>query len=195
MRAQAYTLEGFVAALLVVASLIVAMQLTAVTPLSASTANEHVENQQGRRAAGVVDAGAHNGTLGVTARYWNDTAGAVHGVTNGSYLPTSAPTTRFGAMLNRTLTEQRYAYNVEANYVTADGTVRSEWLVRMGTPSETVSVVSRTVTLYDGDVLYAEDGAPTNRTLANATSFYAPDVAPGRPLYNVVVLEVTLWRL
>jgi len=45
-RAQAHTLEAFAAAILLVAALTFALQATAVTPLSASTSNQHIENQQ-----------------------------------------------------------------------------------------------------------------------------------------------------
>lgn len=193
-RAQAYTLEAFVASILLIAGLVVAMQLTAVTPLSASTANEHVENQQGRLAAGVLDAGIENRTVKPTILSWNDTNGTVYG-TDASYYPTTGPSTAFGAVLNRTLSERRYAYNLDVEYVGARGDLRTERLVHMGTPSETVAVVSRTVTLYDGDRIRNRTGAPTGPTLTNASTFYAPDVAPGRPLYNVVRVEVVLWRL
>lgn len=193
-RAQAYTLEGVVAGVLLLASLVVAMQLTAVTPLSASTANEHVENQQGRLAAGVLDAAVENGSVEATILAWNDTNGTVYGV-NGTYYPTTAPPTAFGALLNRTLADRGYAYNLDVEYVTTEGRLRTEHLVRMGTPSETVAVVSRTVTLTDDDRLREHDGEPIDTTLADAETFYAPDVAPASPLYNVVRVEVVLWRL
>lgn len=194
-RAQVYTLEAFVAALLVLASLVVALQITAVTPLSASTANEHVENQQGRLAAGLLDTGAVNGTLKPTLLYWNDTNGMAHGVQNGSVAPAVGPPTAFGRLLDRTLSAERYAYNLKVSYLTTSGNHREEFLVRMGTPSETVASVSRTVTLYDDDRLYDASGDPTGPTLANATAFYAPDAAPQGPMYNVVRMEVVLWRL
>jgi hypothetical protein len=50
------------------------------------------------------------------------------------------------------------------------------------------------VTLYDDDVLYAADNTPTTHTLENSTTFYASDVSPG-PLYNVLEVEVVVWRM
>lgn len=63
MRGQAHTLEAFAAALLLISGLIFALQATAVTPLSASTSNQHIQNQQQLIASDILTTSAENETL------------------------------------------------------------------------------------------------------------------------------------
>ena len=62
-RGQAHTLEAFAAAILIVVGLTFALQATAVTPLSASTSNQHLENQQRAVATDLLETSAANGDL------------------------------------------------------------------------------------------------------------------------------------
>ena len=62
-RGQAYTLEAIIASVLLISSLVFALQVTVVTPLSASTSNQHIENQQRASAAGVLTAAQETGAL------------------------------------------------------------------------------------------------------------------------------------
>jgi hypothetical protein len=195
MRAQVHTLEAFVASLLLIASVVFALQVTAVTPLSASTASEHVENQQQRLAGGVLDVAVHNDSLKPTLLYWNESNGTFYGATRDGFYVSGGPPTPLGSLLERSLSERRIAYNLNVEYVTARGALREENVVHMGSPSDTVAAVSRTVTLYDDDVIYDASGAPTGLTLENSSTFYAPDAAPNSSVYNVVRVEVIVWRL
>jgi len=71
-RAQAHTLEAFAAAILLVAALTFALQATAVTPLlSASTSNQHIENQQRAVATDLLATSAENGDLEAAILHWN----------------------------------------------------------------------------------------------------------------------------
>lgn len=194
-RGQAFTLEGFVASLLLLVALLVVLQSTAVTPLSSSTSNQHVESQQAAMAAGALDAAAENGSLRAAVLAWNDDAGQFHGVSAEGYHPMGGPAGAFGALVNRTFTGNGIAFNVNVRYVGADGQPRTERLVFMGTPTDTSTRAVETVTLTDDDVLYAADGSTTNTTLAASETYYAPDVSPGGPLYNVVDVEVVVWRM
>lgn len=194
VRAQAFTLEAVTASLLLVAAVVFALGATALTPLSASTASQHVENQQGALAAGTLDAAEANGTLAPTVLYWNDSGGRFHGASAEGYYPNSGPPTAFGARLNRTFADRSIAFNVNVLYVSG-GEVRREPLVRLGTPSDNAVTATRRVTLTDDDVLRAPGGEPTDVPLSNASTFYAPDAAPSSPLYNVVRVEVVVWRM
>lgn len=193
-RGQVITLEAFLAAALVLASVVFALQVTAVTPMSASTSNERIESQQGRLAAGALDAAVQNGSLGPTIRYWNDSGASFHGAGQRGFYRNGAPATAFGDLLERVLRERSIAFNVDIQYVTREGALRQQELVHVGTPSDNVASVSRTVTLFDDDRLYDASGSRTNTTLAGASNFYAPDASPDSPVYNVVRVEVTVWR-
>lgn len=192
-RGQGHTLEGIVAALLIITSVAFALQVTAVTPLTASTASQHVETQYEHAATGVLATAAQNDDLAPTLRYWNDTGATFHHASDEGYYIGTAPPTRFGESLEQAFDEAGIAYNVDVTYVTADGTLQDRRLVHFGQPSDTAVTVSRTVVLYDSDPLLDRTGNRTDTQLSE-TNYFAPDAYDGH-LYNVVVVEVTIWRM
>jgi hypothetical protein len=190
-RGQAHTLEAFTAALLLVGSIIFALQVTAVTPLTASTSSQHIENQQLQVARGMLDSAVKNGSLREAALNWNDTAGAFADASDEGYYVTGGPSnTTFGAMVNRTFLDRGIAANVNVLYVTTAGDVRSERMVYVGSPSDNAVTATRTLTLYDDDTLL--NGSTT---LNGSSSYFAPDVDSDGNLYNVVRIEVIVWRM
>lgn len=197
-RGQAFTLEGFIAALLLLATVAFVINATAVTPLSSSTSSQHAETQGAGLVGGVLDAAAANDTLRPTVLYWNDSGGAFHNSTDGGTYTNCEVPTEFGTLLTRSVYDQGWACNVNVRYLDLDpvnGTTPVvQRVVDSGSPSDTSVRVVRTVTLYDDDVLYDANGDPTNTTLVNATTFYAPDSDPSGPVYNVVQVEVIAWR-
>lgn len=193
-RGQAFTLEAVAAALLLLASLLFALQATAVTPLSTSTANQQIQNQETGLATGVLDAAVANASVKPSLLYWNDSGGRFHGATDDGSYPNGGPPTEFGRMLNATFDNRSIAFNVNVLYLSASGDPRTEPLVHLGTPSDDAVRTTRTVTLLDTDVLYDADETPTNTSVTEAATFYAPDAAPESPVYNVVRVEVIVWR-
>lgn len=195
-RAQAFTLEGFVAALLLLATVAFVLNATAVTPLSSSTSSQHAETQGEGVVAGVVDAAAVDDTLRPTLLYWNNSSKTFHNVTTaGTYSNCDGLPTAFGALLNRSLYDQGWACNVNVRYVNATtGAVIVQPIVNSGTPSDNAVRAVRTVTLYDDDRLYYANGTLTNTTLGNTTGFYVDDVDGTSGLYAVVEVEVIAWR-
>ena len=193
-RGQAHTLEAFAAATILLASIVFALQVTAVTPLTASTSSQHIENQQEAVATGVLAAAAENGTLEPTVLYLNNSSGSFHGNTFEGQYVSGGPPTRLGETLNATFLERGIAFNLYVHHRTSDRTIRRETVVRMGGPSDNAISARWRVTLYDDDALYAADNTQTTHTLENTTTFYASDVSPG-PLYNVLEVEVVVWRM
>lgn len=195
-RAQAFTLEGFSAALILVASVVFALQVTAVTPLTASTSSQHIENQQSGVARGMLDSQVRNETLRPALLYWNETSGKFyHSNAEGSYALGGPPNLKFGKTLNRTFRDRGIAVNVNIRYITTSGTRRTVDMVQMGEPSDNGVTVRRLVTLYDSDVIYNKDGTKSSTTLEDSSEFYAPDASPNSPVYNVIVVEVITWRM
>ena len=195
-RGQAHTLEGFAAALLLVASVVFALQVTAVTPLTASTSSQHIENQQAGVARGLLASAVHNESLEPALLSWNESGGTFHDATADGYYALGGPKgLTFGRMLNRTFRDRGIAVNVNIQYLSADRNRRTVRLVYMGVPSDNSVTVTRMVTLQDDDVLYNAEGDPTDTTLTGATGFYAPDAAPDSPVYNVLSVEVVTWRM
>lgn len=197
MRAQAHTLEAIAAGIVVLASVVFALQVTAVTPLSASTASQHIENQQQASAAGVLDAARENGALDTAVRYWDDTNGTLHGTSGGGYTTdTEVNRTTLGRMLLDTFEARGVAFNVYFTYTTDTGSIVRTRFIYRGEPSDNAATAATTVALYDDDPLYAADGAPTNTTVNESTSYDA--LIPRQSssgLYNVVRVEVVVWRM
>lgn len=191
-RGQAITLEAFTAALLLIGGITFALQATAITPLTASTSSQHIENQQTQVAAGLLDSAVENGSLRAALLNWNESSGQFAGTGDeGYYAQGGPPGTVFGAMLNRTFRDRGIAFNVNVVYLTTNGESRVQQMVNFGVPSDNAVSVRRTVTLYDDDVLTG----PTSKSLDGSATFFAPDVSPGTGLYNVVHVEVVVWRM
>lgn len=194
-RGQAHTLEGISAAILVLASVIFALQVTAVTPLTASTASQHIENQHQGAAAGLLATADARGDLRPTVLYWNTTNSTFHGTGNDSFYTTGGPPTDFGRMLNQTFEENGIAFNVNLLYLTPDRDQRERQLVNLGRPSDHAVVVRTSVPIYDDDEIIAADNTSTGTTVENASTFYADDIDPQSNLYNVIRVEVVIWRM
>jgi hypothetical protein len=201
-RGQAYALEAVVASLILLSGLVFALQATAVTPLSASTSSQHIENQQAATAEGVLAAAAENGSIRVAVLNWNDGDGKFHGAEpDQSYHTNDAPDNEFGTLLSRAFDGRGIVFNVYVHYGVDrddDGVVeelQSRRMVYRGEPTDNAAAATRAVTLYDDDVLHDASSNPTGPTISG-TNFYADDVAtgPNSPVYNVVTVEVVVWR-
>lgn len=199
-RGQAHTLEGIVAAIVLLSSLVYALQVTAVTPLSASTASQHIENQEQATARGFLAATEENGELRDMLLYYNGTATGegFHGTgqqpsyTNDFDFPDEFA---FGRTLNETFSERGIAANVLLYPQTSDGVVDTPVrMVYRGAPSDNAVTASKVVTLYDDELLLEEDGTESSKSVENADTFYTSYDAPGR-VYNVVRVEVVVWRM
>jgi len=188
-RGQAHTLEGTIASLLLLVSLLVAFQATAVTPLTASTSSQHIENQLSNSARGVLSTAEADGELKPAVLYWNESASSFHNTPSNGFYTNDPPDNEFGRMLNATFDSRGIAYNVYLAYNGSENQVR---YVYRGQPSDNAVSVSRTVVLFDSDRLRTDIGG-TDRTVGNASSFYAPDV--GGNVYNVVTVRVVVWRI
>ncbi len=198
-RGQAHSLEAITAGMLLLASLLFALQVTAVTPLTGSTSSQHIENQQAKLAEGLLAAEAENDTVVRSLLAWNE-SGHFEGAEAGGFHG-GGPPTAFGNVLDSTLRNRNIAFNVNVFYVTSDGE-RSRHpirLVDLGSPSDHASTATRSFTLYDDDRLRSlnettESTEPTGTTLADA-DYFAPDADPGSRVYNVLEVEVVVWRM
>lgn len=177
--------------MLLLASVLFALQVTAVTPLTGSTSSQHIENQQAKLAEGVLAAEAENGTVVPTVLYWNQSSGQFHKADTSGYHG-GGPPTAFGNVLDETLRERNIAFDVNVYFVESDGDRSRQGMVDLGSPSDHASTATRAFTLYDDDRIRYENGS-LGPTLENA-SFFAPDTGDSR-IYNVVEVEVTVWRM
>jgi Ca2+-binding RTX toxin-like protein len=190
MRAQAHTLEGVSAAIVVVLAVVFALQSTAVTPLTASTASQHIETQHERAGSGLLETARSNGDITETLLYWNASGATFRNADDEGYYIGEPPDTAFGQALNETFDESAVAYNVNVYYVGPEGNRQQRRVVYHGEPSSDAVAATRVVTLYDDQTLTGSD-----TTVENASYFEprAPET-PG-PAYAVVEVEVVVWRM
>jgi hypothetical protein len=192
-RGQAHTLEGVVASLVLLSAVVFALEMTAVTPLSASTSSQHIENQQEATARGVLGSGAETGALKRTLLFWNTTSGQFFNVSERGYY-TSPPPTDFGAMLNRSFDRNGVAYNVYLRYQNEDGPRSTRILVYQGRPSDNAVSASWSVALFQDDKLLDHENQPTDVNVSDAPSYFAGNTTDSS-VHNVVHVEVVVWRI
>jgi hypothetical protein len=138
-----------------------------VTSLSASTSSGQTLQQGDATATVTLDAGRANGIIKPAVLDWD-----------GGEPYTGVPPTAFGTLLEETLGNQSFVYNVNFHYIDTTGTVERRAYVRNGVPSDDAARATRTVTLYDDEV---------------GGDFSMPDAYPDDPVYNVVRVEVVAW--
>lgn len=193
MRGQAQTLEGIAAAILIIAAVSFALQATAVTPLSASTSNQHVENQLQDTAMSLLITAKENETLRSSLVAWNNSTEGFVGSPEQGYFVQGGPRNAFGDTLNKTFIDNRVATNILIWHMDENGTRSSQRLIFMGQPSDNAVSTTGTVILYDNTSV---KGSYQNVSEAAANdAFYAPDAAPDSELFNVMEVEITVWRI
>jgi hypothetical protein len=190
-RSQALTLEAVTGAILLLVAVGFALQITAVTPLSASTSSQHLENQLQSSTEGILTSTAETGGLHSSVLYWNESKAKFENASGASYYRSGPPDNEFGEALANSFSDRNIAYNVVVYYQTPAGEQRSQRMIYQGEPSDHAVSASRTVLLQDTDNLTAS----TPIEVQSASSFYAPDSAPGERFYNVVRVEVIAWRI
>lgn len=199
MRGQAYTLEALIGALLLVSALTFALQVTAVTPLSASTSNQHIENQQRASASGALTAAQEAAVLKDAVLFWDEDGGAeYHGAERVTYYTNNHPPNEFGAILNRSFGGRGLAVNV---LIYPGNDQRPLRMIYRGEPSDNAVSASRMVTIYDDDHLTEPDGnggvTESNTEVQNANQFKRriPHRSSSSDIHAVVRVEVTVWRM
>jgi len=203
-RGQAHTLESVVAAVLLLTAVAFALQVTIVTPLSASTSSQHIEGQQRAVAQGVLADAAADGSLKDAVLYYNETEGQFHNADARGKYTQGPPDNRFGDKLARAFDEEGIAYNVNVYYRpssdTASTSVRE--MIDQGTPSDNAVTATRTITLRNDDKILDENERPTQTSVNSSSNFYishgsTPSSGQDRRhgLYNTVKIEVVAWRI
>jgi hypothetical protein len=204
-RGQAFTLEGVVAAFLVLMALLFALQSVLLTPITVGSVDESTQSRMRTQANDILRVTANNGTgdLSFYARYWSPVDRTFAGGKNpevGYGRAGPQGPYDFGELLRQTFTERGRNYNVVLVYQLPDGNgTDSVRMVYQGEPSNSAVVATYTVTLYDDMTLTGP--AASSTTLAemdtNATNnqdgyFYAPDAVDG-VVYNVIEVRLVVW--
>jgi hypothetical protein len=197
-NAQMHTLEAIMAATLMVVVLIFAVQATALTPLTSSTANAHIESQMytmGQDMLMALDYAPYDqdSDLKEAILNWN---GETYTWNNTIYKSNDDENNSLEGpvvdMLDLILVKKGIAHNVEFSFNTVSGSDNyfgynegpENYYIFNGQPSDNAVIVSRKVLLSDSDV-----GALYEDTTS------IPDIDDTSELYNIIDVRLTLWRM
>ncbi|MDQ2051374.1 hypothetical protein RBH26_12900 [Natronolimnohabitans sp. A-GB9] len=211
-RGQAYTLEGFVSAMIVLLAVLFAMQAVVITPTTGGLADRTTQaqvEQEGQDAL-VISATAEDGDLSELVRYWDEEEGEFYNASesHGDFYYDASNDTEFydnfvlGETLSDRFTERGLSYNVELVYQDDSGEFDSEYLVYQG-ESEAVTA-SYMVTLYESDTVTAPNGDEgEEQTLRQAhcdedeNNEHCYPIPPATDdtseIYNVVEVRIAVW--
>ncbi len=199
-RGQAFTLEGFVSAALLIGAVALALQ-TAVAPPEAGT-DDRAGSLRTQAEDLLRSKASADEDLTHVVRYWDPLRQRFYDAEDREvgYGNETMPTDLFDGAFLRTFGSRALSYNVVFVYHQPNTTkMGQEALVYRGAPSEGAVTARHTMTLYDQMTLTGP--AANARPLANHTTdasndqgrFYPiPDVSDG-PVYNVVEIRVTVW--
>jgi len=194
---QAHAIEAIAASILVLSTVIFAIQATAITPLTVSTSNQHIETQQQRMADGVLSNAKYTETTGETSAlkeavlYWNTDKKVFYNASADGYLG-KYPDNDFGDSLNETFSDQRIATNIYVTYERPSDGSGTKQMVDMGNPSDNSITSTTNVVIYNHDEVSAPD---ESTTVEDTSGYFAKDVNPASNVYNVVEVRIVVWRI
>jgi len=163
-RAQAFTLEGFIASVVVLTAILFALQAIVLTPTSGGQVDEEVRNNLGTQARDILRASAHNGSSDLSHHirfFSNETNATWVGDSErldrgyGENQPLSPRRTLLGTAMNQTFKQRGFSYNIQLEYLSATEANETETvpMVFRGVPTEEAVSVSCTVVLFDNETL------------------------------------------
>ncbi|MFP8889388.1 hypothetical protein ACLI4U_06415 [Natrialbaceae archaeon A-CW2] len=205
-RGQAFTLEGFTAAFILLIAVLFAVQSVVITPSSGGAVDRTAQAGVQQQVQDALIVAQQDDNLSELVRFvdveggefqsfHNESDGGQGAYTasdfgNSSQLGQNAST--LGAILNGNL-EAGQNYNVELYYQTNDeGERESISLVDEGAPSSTAVTASYTVVLHENQSITAPDSDQQLRDITDEGE-YIPNLEEGDGLYNVVEIRVTVW--
>ena len=216
-RGQAFTLEGFIGAIVVLTAVLFALQAVVITPTTGGTVDRGAQAQFEQEVKDTLLIAENEEELTNLTLNWDTSEGnwvENSNRTDAAYSSEDfANISDFGAVLDEHFVNQSgNSYNVELIAYDEDGTRYTEDIVRMGGGRSDGAVsASYTVTIYHDQNLTASDGdggfEETDETVEDAWDDYGEEDDERYPLppskfdederhntvYNVVEIRVTVW--
>lgn len=201
-RGQAFALEGIAAALVVILAVTFALSATAITPLTASTSNQQIEEQNRLVATDILNTAEQE--RAITQLALNHDGEAFVGLDDGDEGYSGPPInedgdlTELGELLEETLDDELIAFNMYIQYQTEDGT-ESIKVVDQGVATDHSATAKQTLVLHEDMELPDSHPSETLGDLDECDpQFYAPNVdcfEDDSPVYNIVTIELEVWKL
>ncbi|WP_246999993.1 DUF7288 family protein [Halosolutus gelatinilyticus] len=202
-RAQAYTLEGFIGAMILLLAVLFALQAVVITPTTGGLADRTVKAQLQQESQDALTVSSQDGNLSETIRNWNESDGAFYNATEPAsgqdektYTASEfANQSRLGAILHDRYTNDGWSYNVElVSYNDSVDGFESTYMVYQGSPPSDAFTASHVVTLYEDDLLTRPNESGAKPTLAETTEYPISQRSSGDSgVYNLVEVRVILW--
>ncbi|NGM67536.1 hypothetical protein G6M89_00690 [Natronolimnobius sp. AArcel1] len=204
-RGQAYTLEGFIGAMIVLMALLFALQSVVITPTTGGLADRTVQDQIQQEAQDALLVSTHDGDLSETIRYWDGNSGfegatdpSAPGEDHNTYSVSEFNESTLGGVLEERFADRGWSYNVELHYEDEGHGPANSSLVYQGSPPSDAVTASYTVALYDNQTVTSDpdDNNIGEETLEGAEDDYEvpiPRVKDDPQLYNVVEVRVIVW--
>ncbi|MFC3957419.1 DUF7288 family protein [Halovivax cerinus] len=191
-RGQAFTLEGFASAIIVLTAVLFALQAVVITPTTGGAVDRAALSQEEQEVRDVLLVGAENDDLSELVRNWNTSTKSWDDSTRssqtGAYNSTEfAATSDFGTIVHEHFANSSgKSYNLD--FITQNGSSRDvEHIVRMGGgSSESVVSASYTVTIHDEQPFTGGSG-----DVGDSNTNYP--FRPGTDDYTVVEVQLTVW--
>lgn len=187
-RGQAHTLEGVLAAFLLVFALVISLNIIAVTPLTASTTSQHIENQNQQKVSGLLKSTSETGELTNMVLYWDDKNETYHNTGEFSAYNTP-PNNKFGNLLQQSFTDKQYGLNMHIYY---DNSKERKQIINMGDPTDNAVTATTQHVIYDKDMMINKDGTE-RETVANDSTFYIQNEDSNSIVYSVITVEISVW--
>ena len=194
-RGQAFTLEGVIGAVIVLSSVVLALQAVDIAPLATGGDNAQSDRLE-TQVADLLATAADRDALRTTV-----TCSTPGGDPDPGLANPNDPLTQFGVLLNQTLA-QNNEFVVVVEYRDGEGQERNRLYPagEISPPRGAVSA-SRQVTLYNSDPVRRAGGngcvqGSDSPTLAEDDQFYIephPDVDGVSNVYNTVRVKVIAW--
>ena len=198
-RGQAYTLEGFVSAMVVLMAVLFALQSVVITPTSGGLSDRSVQAQIQQEAQDALVVSDQDGNLSETIRNWNTSddgqfyKASVSGPSGPTYNTTEFKNqSKLGDILKQRFADNGYNYNVELVYEN-ESEFNTTHLVYQGTPSRNAVTASYVVTLYETDKLTATNPIMLQNTNDDSYAYPIPETTNTEPVYNIVEVRVIVW--
>ncbi|WP_090304858.1 DUF7288 family protein [Natronorubrum texcoconense] len=193
-RGQAYTLEGFISAMIVLMALLFALQSIVITPTTGGLADRTVEAQMQQEAEDALVIAAEDGNLSEMIRHYDEENDEWPDTDSGDHYDGSDESVFYeftlGEILSDRFTSSGQSYNVELVYWNeSENAYESEDLVYQG-ESESVTA-SYTVTLFEDDELTYSENDDTE--LRNTSNYPVTALDDSSNVYNVVEVRVSVW--
>jgi hypothetical protein len=190
-RGITWTLDALAMGAIMIAAVLVAIQAAPIqeTEAAAESFDEAQLRQDGRD---ILTAARETGRLRDAVLYWDDSAGTwAQAGGEQTYVtpPAGHPMKR---LLRDLVQDDGISYNVEVQYRTVSGDYEDRLIVYQGTPgADAVVVESGSIQLQDDTNLVGPD---SGETVSSSSSYFAPDAYPPSQKYNVLRVNIVLWR-